>query len=237
MSDFFTEYFFKNEKVLPFLMEINELKAINRGTMYKMVDSEGRKFPMIKSVQGELAYDTLKKIFKDSFGLELTSYSVRSDDSKEDWRGVVVNVDLNFGNIFEGEKTYNYQESFFNEQGLSESKPTILKMSWKPIKELATKMEGRKFIKWGGVLAGNRFTEKEAEEFIEKLYNLGALKVETDMIDQDQKTSDLTVIHMPDNGEQREKLFEICNEEMVKEWGKDGIEADNGQKVIELHWD
>lgn len=94
-------------------------------------------------------------------------------------------------------------------------------------------------------LAGNRFKNKaEALEFVEKLYEYGAISVSVSGIFDDEERilreggpyADTLIVHLPLDQNNRKKLFEIFNKEIKRE-GYDEILKDEGQKHVDLWWD
>lgn len=93
-------------------------------------------------------------------------------------------------------------------------------------------------------LAGNRFySTEDAIAFVEKLYEAGATEViVTSIYDEDWRIkaeggpyADTLIVHLPQDSEKRKKLFEISNDEAVREGFSP--ERDVGQETLLLWWD
>jgi hypothetical protein len=93
-------------------------------------------------------------------------------------------------------------------------------------------------------LAGNRFySTEDAITFVEMLYEAGAVEVlVTNIYDEDWRIkaeggpyADSLIIHLPQDIEKRKRLFEISNDEAVREGFSP--ERDVGQETLILWWD
>jgi hypothetical protein len=93
-------------------------------------------------------------------------------------------------------------------------------------------------------LAGNRFySTEDAIAFVEKLYEAGATEVfVTNIYDEDWRIeaeggpyADTLIVHLPQDSEKRKKLFQISNDEAVREGFSP--ERDVGQETLLLWWD
>jgi hypothetical protein len=93
-------------------------------------------------------------------------------------------------------------------------------------------------------LAGNRFySTKDAIAFVNMLYEAGAVEVlVTNIYDEDWRIqaeggpyADTLIVRLPQDTEKRKKLFEISNDEAVREGFSP--ERDIGQETLMLWWD
>ena len=94
-------------------------------------------------------------------------------------------------------------------------------------------------------LAGNRFKNKaEALEFVEKLYEYGAISVSiAGIFDEEERVkkeggpyADTLIVQLPKDPDKRKKLFEVYNDEIKKE-GYHQVAEDEGEKSIVFWWD
>jgi hypothetical protein len=92
--------------------------------------------------------------------------------------------------------------------------------------------------------AGNRFySTEDALVFVKMLYEVGAVEVlVTNVYDEDWRIeleggpyADTLIIHLPQDSEKRKKLFEISNDEAVREGFSP--ERDVGQETLLFWWD
>lgn len=109
------------------------------------------------------------------------------------------------------------------------------------------KLEARQWLKNNpnkSAVATNRFgTSENALEFIEMLYQAGAIEITIDGIREEESRiaseggpyAELLVIKLPSDFEKRTMLFEIA----AKESEEEGFEPeiDSGQDSIKLWWD
>ena len=93
-------------------------------------------------------------------------------------------------------------------------------------------------------LAGNRFySTEDAIAFVEMLYEAGAVEVlVTNIYDEDWRIeaeggpyADTLILRLPQDSEKRKRLFEISNDEAVREGFSP--ERDTGQETLLLWWD
>lgn len=106
---------------------------------------------------------------------------------------------------------------------------------------------------------GNRFEDlAQAKEFVDRLYRMGALKVEVDNIRSQAKTetrivdgkaeviavagsrfyADTLRVTLPELPAQRKEILKLYNREAQEESGeKDSSQRDRGQKFLEFWWD
>ena len=108
-------------------------------------------------------------------------------------------------------------------------------------------LEARTWLKSNknpSALATNRFNDtKTALEFVEQLYQAGAVEVIVDnILDEEQRiqeeggpSADSLIVSLPTDVQKRAKLFEIFNQESKHE----GFEnhEDDGQESVMLWWD
>lgn len=99
-------------------------------------------------------------------------------------------------------------------------------------------------------LASNRFgPTRDAIEFVERLYSLGAEKVVIPnhaLMDDEERVqeeggpyADAITIFLPADEKLRNQILQICYEEAVREFGEEDLlpEFDAKQKFIFLWWD
>ena len=99
-------------------------------------------------------------------------------------------------------------------------------------------------------LASNRFgPTKDAIEFVEMLYSLGAEKVVIPnhaLMDDDERIqeeggpyADALTVFLPADEKARNQVLQICYEEALKEFGEEGVlpDFDAKQNFIFLWWD
>jgi|GEM_PF-4027074 len=109
------------------------------------------------------------------------------------------------------------------------------------------KMEALEYLKYGGLLAGNRFDDiEEAEFFVKKLYKLGAEIVEVISIEEDEDKgiklfgSASLDVKLPSDQEKRANILKIVNNECRREGlinKKLEEEKDTGQESTGFWWD
>lgn len=104
-------------------------------------------------------------------------------------------------------------------------------------------MEALDYIKYGGILAPNRFSDSiKAKNFVKKLYKLGAIKVKITSIEletDDWFGADSLDVSLPSDINKRINLINLCNKEEAIE-GFDQEEdktKDTGQDSIDFWWD
>lgn len=170
---------------------------------------------------GETLEDGLLRCLKDDFGLKIRDFDVLAfaidgakNKSGETLPRIGVNVYVEYGN-------------FKNE--------TVVggRAKW-----VARHDEALAWLGKGYEIASNRFSIEEATEFVNKLYELGAIDVTVTGFDREETNySDSIDIRLPKEADLREKIFEITNQEVKREFPDEEVEADIGQKEITLWWD
>lgn len=87
-------------------------------------------------------------------------------------------------------------------------------------------------------LAANRFlTRESAEEFVDHLYGMGAVKVWVDNISEgssEDRHSDTLIVELPKDAGKRKELFKLLEEEADS---TEYLEKDKGQEEITFWWD
>jgi len=115
------------------------------------------------------------------------------------------------------------------------------------VARMAERFEARAWLKTNQnkyALASNRFGDvKNARAFVERLYKLGATRVEVSNVYSEPERiaeeggpyADTLVVTLPTNKVVRKKLFALCSVESKKETGEPCV--DNGEDTLTFWWD
>jgi len=181
---------------------------------------------------GETLRGALTRSLRDEFGLELISfdYFIFPKDGAKNKYGeylprVSVKVLVKFG-------------------GLKQKTVAGMEVEWIGVPKAAESKEAEA-LEWINKettfnLAANRFgSKKEAGEFIEKLYAIGAVKVVARDIEKsgEGEWSDGLAVSLPKDRGLREKILKIYNEELQREFPGEKEEKDTGQLELFFWWD
>ena len=181
---------------------------------------------------GETLRGALVRSLREEFGLELISfdYFIFPKDGAKNKYGeylprVSVKVLVKFG-------------------GLKQKTVAGMEVEWIGVPKVAELKEAEA-LEWINKettvnLAANRFgSKKEAGEFIEKLYAIGAVKVVARDIEKsgEGEWSDSLAVSLPEDRGLREKILKIYNEELQREFPGGKEEKDTGQLELFFWWD
>jgi len=160
---------------------------------------------------GETLEMAIKRSLRDDFGLELIDFDV-----------LVFAIDTAINK--QGETLSRIAvKTYVNYNKLKNDEVVGCKVSWTKKVEISQ-------------LAENRFSHEETLQFVEDLYNAGALDIENVEIEEGEY-SDSIDVRLPKDQISRKKIFEIYNREQNREFPGEKAQIDEGQKWLNFWWD
>ena len=244
---FLLEYFLKNAKDYSFAIKVTKVISNEKGSVYELRENDNGIEIIVHSHEGQLIYDTLKEYFQKIFGIEINSYSASDNfdsyyDKKLDENIPLIAIELFCDKRQFEHKIIETEESYYDLNSVLVKQIVKKDYFWQLREELESRLEALEFLdKYKGKTSGiafNRFSSKEkAVQFVNSLYEAGATKIEAIDIDSAKHYTDTIEVQMPIETNKRKKIFEVYNNEILKEDKRNKIEEDMGQKVLIIWWD